>query len=64
MPRRLSYAERLEALLPADGLRALVVRLEQLRDTHRETAEALHYRTDKDGLVVEWNVMNRYTRRV
>jgi len=56
-------AERLEALLPADGLGAMVRRLEQLRDMRRATSEDVHYRTDDTGTVVEFGVRHTYTRR-
>jgi len=62
--RRPSMAERLEALLPADGLGALVRRLEQIRDMHREVEEEIHYRTNEEGRVVEWKVMHSYTARL
>jgi hypothetical protein len=57
-------AERLEALLPADGLAALVRRLEQLRDTRRKVhEEKMTYSTDDSGTVVEVGVAHTYVRR-
>jgi len=56
-------AERLEALLPADGVRALVVRLEQLRAQGRAVDEEMSYTTDARGRVVELRVTHSYPVR-